>query len=333
MVTATLLFLVTAAGAEAPEPTYAERLGWPADARVVIFHIDDAGMSHSANLGSKKALTEGVATSVSIMMPCPWVPEFVDWVKENPEIDAGLHLTFTSEWDHYRWGPLAGAAQVPDLVDEDGAFYDNVPDVVANAPVEQVEIELRAQIDRARRMGLPITHLDSHMGTLFSSRDFIELYVRIGIEEQIPVLWPGGHLHYIREENAAATLMAPAIAKRLWDAGLPVVDDIHADSYGWSKEEKTDRYIEVLENMKPGILEIVNHCAWPTDEMARFTTSTDTRHGDTLAMLDPRLRQYIEDEGIILTTWRELMERRQAVAQAVAAAGAEDPTPAEPAAR
>src|SRR4051794_10504036 len=94
--------------AAAAEPTYAERLGWETNARVVMFHCDDLGMSHASNLGGIESLEKGVVTSASIMMPCPWVPEIVKYVKQHPQVDAGLHLTMNSEWDLYRWGPVAG---------------------------------------------------------------------------------------------------------------------------------------------------------------------------------------------------------------------------------
>src|SRR5215469_18063901 len=104
------------------DTTYAERLGWPKGARVLIIHVDDAGMSLESNEGAIAALTRGAATSVSVMMPCPWVPGFVRWLRSHPDIDAGLHLTLTSEWADYRWEPLAGAKAVPGLVDSSGCL-------------------------------------------------------------------------------------------------------------------------------------------------------------------------------------------------------------------
>src|SRR5579864_5405631 len=103
-------------------PTYAERLGWGKNDRVLILHMDDAGMSHDSNLGIERVLENGAARSLSVMMPCPWVPEIVHYIKTHPGTDAGLHLTLTSEWHEYRWGPLAGVSAVPGLVDSEGAM-------------------------------------------------------------------------------------------------------------------------------------------------------------------------------------------------------------------
>lgn len=310
----TLFLMVYAAMAHAAEPTYAERLGWPADAKVVIFHVDDAGMSYPANLGTIKAMEEGLATSCSIMMPCSWVSGYVQHLKDHPDTDAGLHLTLTSEWLPYRWGPLAGKSQVPGLVDAEGCLWKSVSQVVTNATPDEVETEIRAQIERADSMGIKYTHLDSHMGTLFATPEFLERYVKVGIEKQVPILLPGGHMQYISQEDDLPVEMVRLIAKKVWDAGLPGIDDALAETYSWRGTDKTDRFIDALRNMKPGILEIIVHPVVPTEEFAVFSGSTETRKADLDAMLDPRLKQFIEDEGIILTTWRELKERRDRIA-------------------
>jgi len=102
--------------------TYAEKLGWPEGTRLLILHVDDAGMSSEANRGTIDAIEKGAANSLSVMMPTPWVPEIVDYIKANPGVDAGLHLTLNAEWGDYRWGPLAGKPTVPTLVDQEGAL-------------------------------------------------------------------------------------------------------------------------------------------------------------------------------------------------------------------
>jgi predicted glycoside hydrolase/deacetylase ChbG (UPF0249 family) len=294
----------------AAEPTYAERLGWPATARVVIFHCDDAGMSHASNLGAMESLEHGVVTSVSIMMPCPWVPEFVKYAKAHPEVDAGLHLTLNSEWDLYRWGPVAGKPAVPGLCDPDGYFWHPVQETAKHATPDEVEREIRAQIDKAEAMGLHPTHLDTHMGALASRPEFLERFMKVGIEKRIPVLAIGGHRTFARVENAEAVRRMKEAIKTVWDSGLPVIDDLHTASYDWKEGAKSARFISLLKQLQPGITEVIVHCSRPTEEFPLITSSSNLRFEDLKAMIDPELRQTIKDQGIVLTTWRELKQRR-----------------------
>ena len=304
------LFLFLLPAAQGQESTYAERLGWGPDGKVVIFHVDDVGMSHGSNLGAIKAMEEGVATSCSIMMPCPWVSEYAHYLKSHPELDAGLHLTLTSEWKAYRWGPLAGKPQVTGLTDPEGCLWPSVAAVVAHATPDEIEKEIRAQIDRAETLGLPIGHLDSHMGTLFMSPEFTERYVKVSIEKKIPAFVPGGHLQYLRQEFPEISEPMKACARRLWDAGLPVVDDAIAATYDWKGEDKVEKYIQTLRGMKPGILEIILHCTVLTEDYAAISGDGPTRKGDLAAMLDPRVKKTLEEEHIQISNWRELKARR-----------------------
>jgi predicted glycoside hydrolase/deacetylase ChbG (UPF0249 family) len=213
--------------------TYAEKLGWQKGDRVLILHMDDAGMSYDSNAGIQQILEKGAARSLSVMMPCPWVPQMVHYLKAHTGTDAGLHLTLTSEWHEYRWGPLAGILSVPGLVDREGAMWSTVAAVVGHATPDEVDREIRAQLDRAEKMGFHPTHLDSHMGTLFATPEFLQKYVALGIEKQIPVMLPGGHDSYLQTETKADVAQARAIGEQLWQAGLPVLDDLHNSSYGW----------------------------------------------------------------------------------------------------
>lgn len=305
----------TEVAVENAEPTYAERLGWEKGTRALILHVDDAGMSHDSNVGTWRALDEGAANSVSIMMPCPWVPEFAKYVRENPEVDAGLHLTLTSEWDYLRWPPLAGKPVVPGLTDEQGCLWDNVGLVVENATPDEVEIEIRAQIERARNIGFEPTHMDSHMGTLFATPEFLERYIKVGIEEQIPVMFPGGHNTYISKETPDANSAEyKALAKKIWDGGLPVLDDLYADTYAFKELHKVDKFVEIIRGTKPGITMVILHCTQPFENFKHISPSSETlRHGDLLAMLDPRIKEVIEEEGIVMTTFREMKQRRDAL--------------------
>lgn len=306
--------LFLAPRASAAPPSFGERLGWNADQVVVILHVDDVGMSRSSNLGATESIEQGVATSWAVMMPCSWVPDIAHYLKKHPEVDSGLHLTLTSEWEAYRWGPLAGKTQVPGLVDPEGCLWRNIAGVVTKGSPDEVEREIRAQIDRAETMGLPITHLDSHMGTLFARPEFFERFVRVGIEKQIPILAIGGHATYTRIENPEAVGKVQEIIPKIWNAGLPVLDDLHTGTYGWKAGEKTTRLLALLAELKPGITEILFHASRPTDDFPVITGSSESRFADLKALTDPAVKKLIQDKGIVLTTWKELMARRKKAA-------------------
>ena len=324
----TLLISLISFSLSAQNETYAEKLGYPKGAKVIIMHVDDVGMSYDSNMGAFKAVEEGVANSMSVMMPCAWVPGFVHYLKSHPKTDAGLHLTLTSEWKDYRWGPLAGKSVVPNLVDEDGAMWRNVEGTAKHASADDIEKEIRSQLDRARTMGFEPTHMDSHMGTLFARQDYLERYLKVGMEQKIPVMFPGGHDYMIMKEIGGKGLtidQAQSIGKMLWAAGLPVLDDLHNISYDWNQyrgqkvsdevlqQYKTQKYIESFKDLQPGVTMVIMHCTSPTEVFEHISDSGNNRKGDLLAMIDPALRKYIQDNKLILTTWRELKERRDKV--------------------
>lgn len=314
---------------KAQEVTYAEKLGFPKGAKVLILHVDDVGMSWDSNQGAIRATTEGVATSLSIMMPCPWVPGFVHYMQEHPGVDAGLHLTLTSEWKDYRWAPLSGRPAVPGLVDEEGSLWHSVSQVVKNASADEVETEIREQLRRARTMGFEPTHLDSHMGTLFAKPEFLERYIKVGIETKIPVMFPGGHNSMIGEEGditPEVNEQLRTMGKKLWAAGLPVLDDLHNVSYDFEypKDDNlsdaqlqkiaTSQYIETIRRLKPGLSMVIMHCTAPSEVFRYIASSGRLRKADMLAMTDPAFRKFLKDEKIILTTWREVKQRRDKAA-------------------
>jgi chitin disaccharide deacetylase len=323
-------FAVAASWCCGQDPTYAERLGYPNGARVLILHVDDVGMSFDSNQGAMEAMTNGVATSCSVMMPCPWVPAYVHYLKQNPQTDAGLHLTLTSEWVGYRWGPVAGKATVPGLVDQEGAMWKEVEQVAKHASPDEVEKEIRAQLDRAKTMGFEPTHLDTHMGTVFATPAFLERYIKVGIENHIPIMLPGGHDSLIQAETHGSEeqlRQMRALGKALWDAGLPVLDDLHNVSYDWHVEPgatnddkkmveaRTSQYLEGVKSLKPGVTMMIMHCTAPTEVFQHISGSGPARRGDLLVMTNPDFKRGLQQEKIVLTTWRELMKRRTALKQ------------------
>src|SRR3954447_26069175 len=148
-----VLALVTST-MSAQTKTVAERLGLPADTKLLILHADDLGVAHSVNAASFDALDKGAVSSASIMMPTPWVTEVATYARAHPDADLGLHLTLTAEWETYRWGSVAASDQVPSLLNPDGTMPNDVPPFIARAKPQEVERELRAQVERALALGI-----------------------------------------------------------------------------------------------------------------------------------------------------------------------------------
>ena len=328
--------------------TYAERLGWKKSDRVIIFHVDDVGMSYESNQGAIQALEKKLATSMSVMMPCPWVPDIVHYLRQHPGLDAGLHLTHTSEWPAYRWGPLSGIKTTPGLVDAEGALWNNVADVMTHASADEIEMEIRSQLARAKRMGFEPTHLDTHMGTLWSTPEYLERYIKVGIAEHIPILLPAGHntlllkqiqsgplqglkkLTTVDAQTPDNSIFLKAIqnaGERLWQGGLAVADDLYISSYDWELPAgvepsdhnlckfKRDKYKALLQATKPGITVILIHCSDTKEAFKNISDSGNTRRADLLAMMDPELKLFFESEGFVLTTWKEMQQRREKISK------------------
>ena len=179
---------LSAVGITGQGPTLQERLGHPADARLLVIHADDLGMSHSVNRATFEAFENGWITSASILVPCPWFPEVARWARAHPDADLGIHLAVNSEWTGFRWGPLSPRDAVASLLDKDGYFPLLETDVVDHAKPADIDRELRAQIDRARDAGVKLTHLDSHMATMFRTPEFFDVYRKLGAAYDLPVL-------------------------------------------------------------------------------------------------------------------------------------------------
>ncbi len=179
-------------------------------ARRLIVHIDDAGMCHSANVATMKCLESGASTSASIMMPCSWAPEFAEYAKKHPEFCYGIHFTLNCEWSSFRWAPLAGRDRVPSLVDEDGYMWGGVEQLAKHAKADEVELELRAQIELAKKLGVPISHFDTHMGSVMARPDLVAVYVKLALEYQKPILW----LRKLTRRNATSIRILPQFSIR-----------------------------------------------------------------------------------------------------------------------
>ncbi len=280
-------------------PSLAERLGYDADAKLLIIHADDLGMTHSVNRGTLYAMRTGPVNSGSIMVPTPWFPEIAAAARENPDLDLGLHLTLTAEWQHYRWGPVLPASQVPTLLDSTGFLYATAADAAGNMDPREAEAELRAQVERAVAFGIRPTHFDSHMGTLFNTPELFEAYLKVGRDHGIPVMLPANQL-----QEQAPHLMALVQPEDI------VIDRLHSISPGVSADEWEAFYVGLIENLEPGVTQIIIHVAYDDAEMQAAAGHVDWGAGwrqlDFDVFTDPAFERLLEAHEVHLITWREI---------------------------
>jgi predicted glycoside hydrolase/deacetylase ChbG (UPF0249 family) len=284
--------------------TLAERLGYSRDAKLLIVHADDVGVTHSVNAATIKALDTGLVNSASIMVPCPWFPEIADYAKSHPNLDFGIHLTLTSERVYYRWGPVAPKDKVPSLLDLNGYFHHDWSTTTKISPKE-VELELRAQIDRAYAMGILPTHLDSHQYRLYENgKDLFEVVLRLAHDYKLPVF-------VVREWFADRPYLESSLT-----ASDIVLDHTVTISPDVPPEKWADFYATALKNLQPGVTEFVIHLAFDDDEMKAATRERDTwgaawRQRDFDFFTSTAFRQLLQDQNIKLVTWRELARATQ----------------------
>ena len=285
------------------QQSLAEKLGYKPDAKLLIIHADDLGVAHSENIASILAMKIGMVNSASIMMPCPWVSEIADYAKANPAADLGLHLTLTSEWKHMKWSPVAPLGQVSSLVDSLGFFYNNCMDFGKYAKVEEVEIELRAQIEKAYKMGIRPTHLDTHMGCLiFNSAEVFGVYLKLGREYKIPVMVGRFFLQAVPQKFKDLIRAEDIIMEKILTANPPDFEASLAEFYK-----------RTLKNLSSGIQILLIHTAFDDAEMQALTIEhplwgAKWRQEDFDFFTSKVCEEILKKEDIQLITWRQLQK-------------------------
>jgi chitin disaccharide deacetylase len=281
------------------QQTIAERLGYPRDAKLLIVHADDLGMAQSVNAETTKAFETGLVNSGSIMVPCPWLTEIAAYARANPQADLGLHLTLTSEWTNLRWGPVASKDRVSSLLDKDGYLRLTESEAAQAANPKEVELEIRAQIERARAMGIVPTHLDSHMGTLYQNKELFEMFMRVARENKLPVR--AAKEWFTRTDFPASSIRPDDV---FIDREITIIPTVAPQD--WAKF-----YTEALQKLEPGVTEFVIHLAYDDTEMRGATFNHPDwgaawRQRDFDFFTSDAFRKLLEENKIKLITWREL---------------------------
>ena len=288
---------------------WAEKLGYPVDSKVVMLHADDIGMCSEANEAVIPYLLNDQIQSASAMVPCPWFNDIADWYKKHPEMDIGLHLTLTSEWKNYRWGPVSNSSSVPELIDTEGYLWRRVIDVASRTPVATIEKEVRAQIERAYERGIKPGHIDTHMGTLYSKVEYAEAFFNIAMEYGIPA----NVIEFTPDRVQKFRKQGYPITARVIESGrkytLPKLDDFSSVPDGKDYQNKKENFFDLIQNLEPGITEIIFHPSINSEGLKKITNSWQQRVWESKMFSDPEVIQFLKNEGIIFTNWKEMMVR------------------------
>jgi predicted glycoside hydrolase/deacetylase ChbG (UPF0249 family) len=292
------LFLFLLPSAFAQSKNIAERLGYPRDSKLLIIHADDLAVAHSEDVASLDALDRGAITSASIMIPCPWLNEMADYAKAHPDADLGLHLTLTSEWKTYRWGPVESKDKVPSLLDPTGYLWTDTPLAVGALKADEAEREIRAQIERANTMGIHPTHLDSHMGALFSRPDLFAVYVKVAREYKLPFL-------------AFIAPNTPPALSSLVSSKDVIIDSVLIANPSVQPSDWKNFYANAIKNLKPGVTELIVHLGHDDAELQAVTVDhadygAAWRQRDYDVVTSPEFKKLIEDNHVILIKWKDL---------------------------
>jgi predicted glycoside hydrolase/deacetylase ChbG (UPF0249 family) len=275
--------------------TLAERLGYGADDRLLIVNCDDLGSTHAANIGVYESLREGIATSATLMVPCPWAR---DAAARHRGEDVGVHLTLNAEFDHYRWGPITHG---PSLLDGDGGFPRTVRDVWDHADLDEVRRELRAQVERAILWGFDVSHLDSHMGTVQLKPEFFDVYLDLAVEFGLPMRLSGA--------STERTIGFP-FRQLAAEEGVVFPDNFVLVRSGVGSRRDIERAVMEL---RPGVTEVYVHPAVDSPELRAATPDWANRVDDhDFVTNDRSLRAMLERAGVHLVGYRALRDAQRA---------------------
>jgi chitin disaccharide deacetylase len=286
------------------QPTIQEKLGYSKDTKLLIIHADDLGMSHSENEATVRGMETGVTSSASIMVPCPWFAEIAAYAVAHPRADFGLHLTLTSEWKYYKWGPLSGGTEVPGLVNAEGFFYADVDSVYRRATTAEVEKELRKQIEKAKQFGIDVTHFDSHMAALFGNAGYLKILIGLGREYKVPVL-----LAKTGPRSAFNVDLGTFVTEK--DVMVDAIYTAGPEDY---KNGMENYYTKVLQTVQPGLSIIIMHTAYDDREMQAATIDHPDwgaawRQADYNFFTSEKCKTLLKEQGIHVITWREVRDK------------------------
>ena len=275
-----------------------KKLGYSKNDKLLIIHADDIGLSNSVNKASFEALKNGYVNSGSIMMPCDYISDVGEFAIENPDIDFGLHLTVTSEWRDYKWNGVLQPIHTPSLINKKGELFKNIKKFVLNAEPLELKRELQAQIDLSKSIGIKPTHIDSHEGALFYDEDLFKVYLEIGEENKLPVFVPKlVAVHF--DENFPKP------------ENVVVIENFYMARKGIEFDEWESFYLDILNNLNPGLSQLIVHLGYDNDEMKSISVDhpnfgSKWRNLDYDIVSSNSFQEALKRNNIQLVTWKEI---------------------------
>lgn len=288
-----------------PNPVL-KKLGFSNNDRVAIIHTDDIGMCLSSVTAFEDLWNFGLISSGAVMVPCPWFLKAVEYARQHPEADLGVHSTLTSEWKTYRWGPISTRDPQSGMIDEEGFFYRRAQPVREHGDPAYVQCEIQAQVERALALGMHPTHLDTHMGVVASPK-FIPGYLKVALAYRLPPLimrlneagWMAQGL------DAEAAAMAARLMIQFEEMGVPLLDHLYGmDLSRW--ENRVEAAKQAFAALKPGITHFILHPSKDTPELREITPDYGGRVADYEAFMSEELRRYVRDQGIQVIGYRAI---------------------------
>jgi chitin disaccharide deacetylase len=295
-----VLLLIPAGLFAQQQKNTAELLGYPADTKLLILHADDLGLSHSTNMAVIKAFESNAVSSASIMVPCPWFPEIAAYVKDHPDLDVGIHFTLNAEWKFYKWNGVSPSGDIPSLLDKDGYFNSSLQPLIFGAKPEQVEKELRAQLEKAIAYGIKPSHIDSHMGSMFITPALFRVALKVAREYKIPLFIPMNE----------AKKSAPFLIKEI-PSDVITVDNFQMLPGEAVKGDWKAMYTDFIKALTPGLNEIVVHLSFDNEEMQGIAMGHEDygsawRQKDLDLVTSEGFKKLLRDNHVQLVTWRQV---------------------------
>lgn len=274
----------------------------------LIVHADDMGVSHSTNAAIIEMFESGGISSASLMIPTPWAAEAAAWSRQNPKADLGLHLTLTSEWRGNRWAPVAPVDKVPGLLDPYGYMWPDVRSVATRATPAEIEIELRAQIEKAKKLGVRFTHLDTHMGTVYARPDYFEVYWKLGADYGVPVMLMKPSSLSGEQGTEEIRRYITSREDRFAKESRFRLDSLMPDPVRGTKtlEERRAAYQKAIEALPPGVHQLIIHPAKLGEELKAMAGSAVARDMDYRIFVDPAMKAWFASKQVTLVGYQDV---------------------------